>query len=279
MTISKKIWLAANDRLERIASALERLSPAPPAPITGKPKAYHWDGQAVCRAGNFTPLPLSLLSGIDVQRDALVQNSWRLARGQGAHDILLWGAKGSGKSALVKAGVGAVQAAGGALALVEIAADQVATLPALFDHLSLWTCASIVLIDDLAFDPGQRGARSLRSVLDGGISARPAHVRLYVTSNKRSIVARDMAEQAAAVNARDVLDDQLALAERFGLSLGFHACDQDMYLAIVAKYAAHLGLSFDSADALQWATQRGARSGRVAWHYAVELAGRAGKSL
>lgn len=265
--------------LERIATALERMSPPPSALIVGKPKAYHWDGRAVRIARHFAPLPLSLLSGINVQRDSLLENSWRLARGQAAHDVLLWGARGTGKSALVKASVGAVQAGGGALALVEIAADNTATLPALFDQLSRWKCASIVLIDDLAFDSGQAGVRSLRSMLEGGVSARPAHVRLYVTSNKRSIVARDMAEQSAAVNARDVLDDQLALADRFGLSLGFHSCDQDTYLAIVANYAAHLGLDFDPDDAVQWATQRGARSGRVAWHYAVELAGRAGKAL
>lgn len=267
------------DPLERIADALERLSPPPAAPIVGRASAYHWDGQALHFAQHFKPLPLSVLSGIDTQRDTLMANSWRLARGHGAHDILLWGAKGSGKSALVKAGVGAVQAAGGALALVEIAVDHLASLPALFDQLARWDIASIVLIDDLGFDAGQAGVRGLRSVLDGGISARPDSVRLYVTSNKRSIVARDMVEQAAAVNARDVLDDQLALADRFGLSLGFHSFDQDMYLGIVAKYAAHLGLDFDPADALQWAVQRGSRSGRVAWHYAVELAGRAGKSV
>ena len=265
------------DPLERIAAALERLSPPPHAPIVGKAEAYHWDGQAVRVARHFSPLPLALLGGIDAQRDALLDNSWRLSRGHGAHDILLWGAKGSGKSALVKAGVGAVQAGGGALALVEIAVDHLGSLPALFDQLAQWDFASIVLIDDLGFDAGQAGVRGLRSVLDGGISARPANVRLYVTSNKRTIVARDMGEQAAAVNARDVLDDQLALADRFGLSLGFHPCDQDMYLGIIAKYAAHLGLDYEPADALQWAVQRGSRSGRVAWHYVVELAGRAGK--
>lgn len=265
------------DLLDRIAAALERLSPPPAPPIVGSAQAYHWDGQTVHIARHFSPLPLALLGGIDTQRDALVDNSWRLARGHGAHDILLWGAKGSGKSALVKSGVGAVQAGGGALALVEIAVDHLASLPALFDQLARWDIASIVLIDDLGFDAGQAGARGLRSVLDGGISARPDNIRLYVTSNKRTIVARDMAEQAAAVNARDALDDQLALADRFGLSLGFHSLDQDMYLNIVAKYAAHLGLDFDPTDALQWAVQRGSRSGRVAWHYVVELAGRSGK--
>jgi uncharacterized protein len=279
MTISTLQTSTTEALLERIAMALERLTPPLPSPLVGEAKAYHWDGTTVHLAREFRPLPLALLGGIDVQRDTLLENSWRLARGQAAHDILLWGAKGCGKSALVKAGVGAVQAEGGALALVEIAADHAATLPALFDQLSQWTCPSIVLIDDLAFDAGQAGVRSLRSVLEGGVSARPAHVRLYVTSNKRTIVARDMAEQAAAVNARDVLDDQLALADRFGLSLGFHACDQETYLAIVANYAAHLGLAFDPHDAVQWSTQRGSRSGRVAWHYAVELAGRAGKSL
>lgn len=277
--MSAKRAAETNDLLERIATALERLSPPPPAPIVGKAKAYYWDGEAAHVAHRFAPLPLSVLGGIDAQRDALVENSWRLARGEAAHDVLLWGAKGSGKSALVKSGVGAVQAAGGALALVDIAADKIATLPALFAQLSRWKCPSIVLIDDLGFDQGEAEMRSLRSVLEGGVLARPNHVRLYVTSNKRTIVARDMAQQAAAVNARDVLDDQLALADRFGLSLGFHSCDQATYLLIVGNYAAELGLSFEPLDAIKWSTQRGARSGRVAWHYMVELAGRAGKTL
>jgi uncharacterized protein len=136
-----------------------------------------------------------------------------------------------------------------------------------------------VFLDDLAFDGTMAAARQLRSVLEGGAAARSAHVRLYVTTNRRHIVARDMAEQESAINARDVVDDRLALADRFGLNLGFHMCDQDAYLAMIAGYSRAFDLPFEVQDALIFATQRGARSGRIAWHYVVELAGRAGRAL
>ena len=266
------------DALDRIAAALERLTPPLGATVAQNAAAYRWNGATLAPV-EFAPLPLALLGGIDAQRDAVLTNTQRLAQGHGAHDVLLWGARGAGKSALVKSVVGAVQAGGGDVALVEIATDGLGTLPALFDQVAAWQRSVIIFIDDLAFDHSGTDMRSLRSVLEGGASARPPRVRLYVTSNKRNIVARDMAEQASAINGRDVADDQLALADRFGLSLGFHVCDQDTYVAIVTGYAAHLGLAFDPADAVQWATQRGSRSGRVAWHYAVELAGRAGIAL
>jgi uncharacterized protein len=265
--------------LERIAAALERLSPPPaPAPDQSAP-AFIWSEGRLQPVARFKPLPIAQLSGIDAQRDAVLENSKRLAAGHAAHDILLWGARGSGKSALVKSSVAALQGDGAALRLIEIAPDQMADLPRLFSHIADWPGASVVFIDDLAFDGQDHSTRLLRSVLEGGANARPASTRIYVTSNRRHIVARDMAEQAGAINPRDVIDDSLALADRFGLSLGFHACDQDAYLAMIAGYATAYGFAFNPAEALTWAAQRGARSGRVAWHYAVECAGRLGQSI
>ena len=261
-----------DETLRRIAAALDRIAPkAAPAPMP-EGQACRWDG-AVLRTTVFRPLPLDLLAGIDEAKAVLVENCRRHAAGHAAHDALLWGARGSGKSALVKSAVGATPG----LVLVELAATDLATLPALFDMLAASPDRRvIVFIDDLGFDDVE-AARVLRSVLDGGASARPDGVRLYVTSNRRHIVKRDMEEQA--INPRDAADDALALADRFGLSLGFHVADQPTYLAMVGGYAAAYGLLFDPADAVQFAMQRGSRSGRVAWHYVVELAGRAGRSL
>jgi uncharacterized protein len=263
----------------RIAEALERLAPPSPSPVSPDKPAYVWTGKGLSVVHPFAPLPLALLSGIDAQREALLNNFRRLANGFAAHDALLWGARGGGKSALVKSTVAALQKEGFTLAIIEVPARLIETLPALFALIKNWPRPAIVFIDDLAFEGGDDAARTLRSVLEGGASARPAQVRITVTSNRRHIVSRSMDEQDSPINPRDVIDDRMALADRFGLSLGFHVCDQDQYLAMVAGYAAHLGLPFDPQDALTWSTQRGARSGRIAWHYAVELAGRAGKKL
>ncbi len=265
--------------LTRIAEALERLSPPPPPAADPKAHpAYVWDG-GLRAARDFDPLPLDLLAGIDAQKAALTDTLHRLAAALPAHDVLLWGARGTGKSALVKAAVGAVQQAGGDLALVEATGATLDTLPRLFATLAGVNRAFAVFVDDLGFDAGGEGPRRLRSLLEGGAEARPANARLLVTANRRHIVPRDMAEQGDPISARDVMDDKLALADRFGLSLGFHVVDQPTYLAIVAGYAKAHGLRFDPADAIGWATTRGARSGRVAWHYVVELAGREGKRL
>jgi uncharacterized protein len=265
--------------LTRIADALERLSPLPPVSVSPIEPAYAWDGGQLKIISPFRPLPLALLSGIDAQRDALLTNCRRLAQGHAAHDVLLWGARGGGKSALVKSTVAAVQGEGLNLAFIEIPVRMIDSLPALFTLIKAWERPILIFIDDLAFEGSDDNARTLRSVLEGGAAARPPHVRLAVTSNRRHIVSRSMGEQDDPINPRDVVDDRLALVDRFGLSLGFHVCDQDQYLAMVAGYAAHLGLAFDVQDALTWSTQRGARSGRIAWHYAVELAGRAGRSI
>ena len=257
--------------LKRIAAALERMSPPP------MPEADPTDGDAFTWAGNrlapvraFRPLPLAQLVGIDGQKEALLENSRRHAAGLVAHDVLLWGARGMGKSALVKAAV-----AEHGLPIVEVANDAVLSLPRLFDWLSVLPRRYVIFIDDLGFEAEDSAYKALRSLLEGGVSARPDNCRLYVTSNRRNLTQRIMAENDP-INPRDVMDDRLALADRFGLSLGFHACDQATYLAIAANYARLLDLPFDRVDALSWAITRGARSGRVAWQYAQELAGRSG---
>jgi predicted AAA+ superfamily ATPase len=208
-------------------------------------------------------------------------NVARLAAGQAAHDMLLWGARGMGKSALLRASIVAEQAKNSrVMALVQVAPDALASLSALFAELNTVDRRFLVFIDDLGFEDGDgSGPRALRSWLEGGVEARPVNVRLAVTSNRRAIVARHASEQDDPINPRDAVDDKLALADRFGLSIGFHNCSQDDYLAIIAGYAETLGLEWQQGDALEWSRRRGARSGRVAWHYVTELAGRAGKVL
>ena len=264
------------DPLDRIAAALERLAPPPPAPADPLAHpAYAWRNGLLV-AIDAAAVPLERLIGLDRQRDVLLANLTRLAQGHAAHDVLLWGARGSGKSALAKAAVAAVQRAHSALALV--VADELAALPALFAALAGVPRPAAVFVDDVGVDaPGD--ARALRSLLEGGAVPRPDGVRLLVTANRRHLLPRDMAAQADAINGRDVADDQLALADRFGLSLGFHALDQAGYLAIVGGYAVAHGLTFDPAEAIEWAARRGSRSGRVAWQFVVEIAGRAGLAL
>ena len=277
----------AEEPLGRIADALQRLAPAPArANDWLSAPAYLWTGQEGRPILRIEAPALALLKGIDWQKEAVHANVARLAAGHAAHDMLLWGARGMGKSALVRAAVRAAQEdAPGKLALVQAGTDSLDTLPALFAELGDVRRNFLAYIDDLGFaESDAHGPRHLRSWLEGGIEARPANVRLAVTSNRRAIVARQMAEQDTdsghgPINPRDVVDDRLALADRFGLSLGFHACSQDEYLDIVRGYAAAHDLAWDEPDALEWARRRGARSGRVAWHYIVELAGRAGQQL
>jgi predicted AAA+ superfamily ATPase len=243
--------------------------------------AYVWDHLAARAVARIEAPRLELLRGIDQQKAAAAENVLRLARGHAAHDMLLWGARGMGKSALVRSTVLAAQdAEPGRIALVQVATDAVASLSALFSALARFERRFVVFIDDLGFAPGDAmGPRHLRSWLDGGVEARPGNVRLAVTSNRRAILNRHASEQDDPLNPRDAIDDQLALADRFGLSLGFHACSQDEYLAIVRGYADEYRLDWNESEALEWAKRRGARSGRVAWHFITELAGRAGQVL
>lgn len=271
-----------SDALDRIAAALERLAPPSPAVIdwTAAPGYVHaaTGTRAVAR---IDAPPLALLRGIEAQKALVVANVARLAQGAAAHDMLLWGARGMGKSALLRAAVAQAQAEEPArLALVQVAPDGLDGLPLLLEDLRAIDRRFLVFIDDLGFEAGDaQAARVLRSWLEGGVEARPANVRLAVTSNRRAILERHLAEQDDPINPRDAVDDKLALADRFGLSLGFHACTQDDYLAIVRGYAEAHGLAWDEGEALNWAKRRGSRSGRIAWQFVTELAGRAGRSL
>jgi predicted AAA+ superfamily ATPase len=266
----------------RIAAALERLAPPDSAAIdwTTHP-AYVWDGGSARPVVRIEAPALDLLRGIDAQKEVVATNVARHAAGHAAHDMLLWGSRGMGKSALLRASIATAQAEQpGRIALVQVSQDSLAGVTRLFTELGGIDRRFLVYIDDLGFEEGNGdGPRLLRSWLEGGVEARPGNVRLAVTSNRRAIVPRHMAEQNDPINPRDAVDDQLALADRFGLSIGFHNCSQDDYLAIIDGYARHFGLSWEEADALEWSRRRGARSGRVAWQYVTELAGRAGKAI
>lgn len=268
--------------LTRIAEALERLAPAAVSRTDWlSHPAYVWTGSAARAIDRLDAPALGLLRGIDNQKERVVTNVDRLAAGHAAHDMLLWGSRGMGKSALLRAAVLSADVIHpGRIALVQVAQEALAGVSELFAELGRVDRAFLVFIDDLGFEDGDgAGPRILRSWLEGGVEARPANVRLAVTSNRRAIVGRSMAEQDDPINPRDLVDEKLALADRFGLSVGFHNCDQDAYLAIIGGYAAEFGLEWDPADALEWSRRRGARSGRVAWQYVSELAGRAGKAI
>ncbi|WP_353217974.1 DUF815 domain-containing protein [Sandarakinorhabdus sp.] len=267
--------------LARIAAALERLSPAQAA--AADPGAGHWfgwDGAALAALPPARTTPLALYQGVDVQARELLENTRRHALGLPAHDVLLWGARGMGKSSLTRSVVAELAGRGHDLALVQVLLPALPTLPALFARLAAVQRAFLVFVDDVSLGSDAGEVHALRSLLDGGVQARPDHVRLIVTSNRRHLVPRRLAEnEADAINPRDAADDQLALADRFGLRLGFHACDQAQYLAMCAAYAGAHGLHFEPSAALAWAMARGARSGRVAWQFTVEQAGAQGVAL
>jgi len=268
--------------LARIADALERLAPrsAGHTDWLAHP-AYVWTGGAARVVERLDAPALGLLRGIDNQKERVVTNVERLAAGHAAHDMLLWGSRGMGKSAVLRAAIQAADAAHpGRIALVQVAQEALAGVTSLFAALGKVDRSFLVFIDDLGFEDGDgSGPRILRSWLEGGVEARPANVRLAVTSNRRAIVGRSMSEQDDPINPRDLVDERLALADRFGLSVGFHNCDQDAYLAIIGGYADEFALKWEPGDALEWSRRRGARSGRVAWQYINELAGRAGKAI
>lgn len=272
--------MARGSALERIAAALDRLAPPPsPPPDWRAYPAYVWDGTGARPLTALDAPALGQLRGIEAQKVALRNNCARLAQGAAAHDMLLWGARGMGKSALVRAGIADVQRERpGALALIQLAPGTLASVPALIAALAPVPRAFVLFIDDLGFGADGHGEMlALRSLLDGGIAPRPAHVRLAVTTNRRAIMARR--EDPAALHERDERDDALALADRFGLALGFHPADRATFLEIVTGYTAPLGLGFDPEEALAFAITRGNRSGRTALQYATELAGRAGLPL
>jgi uncharacterized protein len=272
----------SDDVLARIADALDRIAPKQvgTSEWLAHP-GYVWDGEHARPVPQLLGASLDLLRGIDPQKAVVSENITRLAKGHAAHDMLLWGSRGMGKSALVRAAIMAAQGRDPkCVALVQVAPDSLSTLAALFAALGGIERRFLVFIDDLGFeDSDSSGPRALRSWLEGGVEARPANVRIAVTSNRRAIVARHLSEQDDPINPRDAVDDRLALADRFGLSVGFHNCSQDDYLSIIAGYAKAHSLKWDEPEALEWSKRRGARSGRVAWQFVCELAGKAGKAI
>jgi predicted AAA+ superfamily ATPase len=280
------------DVLQRIATALERLAPPPPrAPDFSIADAFIWypDARRLAPVPRVNRVDMSLLKGIDRMRDILVENTERFARGLPANNALLWGARGMGKSSLVKAAHASVNAGlgkdAGLLKLVEIHREDIESLPDLMALLRGAPLRFLVFCDDLSFDAQDTSYKSMKAVLEGGIEGRPDNVILYATSNRRHMLSRDMIEneRSSAINPGEAVEEKVSLSDRFGLWLGFHRCSQDEFLAMVEGYVAHYRVPADAAtlrrEALEWATTRGSRSGRVAWQYVQDLAGRLGIRL
>ncbi len=275
--------------LSRIAEALERLAPTPPPAAAlddGDAFIWHADGRRLELVADVNRVDLTLLRGIDRQRDQLLENTRRFARGLPANNALLWGARGTGKSSIVKAVHATVNGeAGGRLALVEIHREDIPTLPALLGLLRTSGRPCILFCDDLSFDGQDASYKSLKAVLEGGIEGRPVNVIFYATSNRRHLMPRDMIEneRSTAIAPSEAVEEKVSLSDRFGLWLGFHACDQETYFEIIEGYAGHYGLDVDRdalrAEAREWAVTRGSRSGRVAWQFVQNLAGRLGRRL
>jgi predicted AAA+ superfamily ATPase len=276
--------------LRRIADALDRLAPPPPAgPDFAAADAFVWQSQpeALVPVPRVSRVDLGLLRGIDRVRDILLDNTERFAAGLPANNALLWGARGMGKSSLVKATHAAAVAAhpDNPPALVEIHREDIPTLPRLLTLLRGSPRPFILFCDDLSFDKDETSYKSLKAVLDGGIEGRPANVIFYATSNRRHLMPRDMIdnERSTAINPGEAVEEKVSLSDRFGLWLGFHNCSQDDYFAMVEGYAAALGLDIAREDLLaqatEWSVTRSARSGRVAWQFIQDLAGRLGQSM
>ncbi len=277
--------------LARIADALERLAPpARPRPDFAAADAFVWhaDPGALAPVTTVSRVDIGLLRGVDRVRDMLLENTERFARGLPANNALLWGARGMGKSSLVKAAHAEVNRNAPPddhLKLVEIHREDIESLPTLMGLIRESGHRFIVFCDDLSFDGGDASYKSLKAVLEGGIEGRPANVLFYATSNRRHLLSRDMMEneRSTAINPGEAVEEKVSLSDRFGLWLGFHHCNQDDYLAMVRGYAEHFGLDAPAdqieREALEWSTTRGARSGRTAWQFTHDLAGRLGRRL
>jgi predicted AAA+ superfamily ATPase len=275
--------------LERIAEALDRLAP-PRSDGAGldEAEAFVWHPEQ----GGFKPVAkinrveLGLLKGIASQADQLLENTRRFAQGLPANNALLWGARGTGKSSAVKAVHARInEECGGALALIEIHREDIPTLPHLLEELRASDRRFILFCDDLSFDGQDAAYKSLKAVLEGGIEGRPDNVVFYATSNRRHLMPRDMIEneRSTAISPSEAVEEKVSLSDRFGLWLGFHNCDQDTYLEIIRGYVEHYGIPAEPEalrrEAIEWAVTRGARSGRVAWQFIQDLAGRTGTRL
>lgn len=282
---------ALNEKLDRLIEAVTRLAP-PPVPQTDLAVADCFVWQA--DPGYLEPVrkvnrvDIGLIRGVDRVRDILVENTERFAAGHAANNVLLWGARGMGKSSLVKAVHAEINAKAKSdlpLKLIEIHREDIDTLPRLMGQLKAAPFRIILFCDDLSFDHDDTSYKSLKAALEGGVEGRPANVIFYATSNRRHLLPRDMIdnERSTAINPSEAVEEKVSLSDRFGLWLGFHKCSQDEYLDMINGYASHHGLEIDPeqlrAEALEWATTRGSRSGRVAWQFTQDLAGRLGKPL
>jgi predicted AAA+ superfamily ATPase len=288
-----KDFARIEEYLERIAAALERSSPhrvavGDMAPATADVFVWEAEDARLTPVAQVAALPLALLKGIDGARDTLYENTRRFAAGLPANNALLWGARGMGKSSLVKAlhaEVNRQSPREGRLALIEIHREDIVSLPLLLRRLREVDRRFLLFCDDLSFDRDDTSYKSLKAALEGGVEGRPANVLFYATSNRRHMMPRDMMEneRSTAINPSEAVEEKVSLSDRFGLWLGFHQCGQDEYLAMVMGYAQHFNLAL-KPDALReraiaWAAARGGRSGRVAWQFIQDLAGALGKTL
>jgi predicted AAA+ superfamily ATPase len=274
------------DLLARIADALERLAPPPQVALDlTQADAYVWDPSRahLVPVEKVSRVDIGLLKGVDRQKTILVENTLRFARGLPANNAMLWGARGMGKSSLVKATHAvANQCVPGCLVLIEIHREDIRTLPDLLNLLRSEARRCLILCDDLSFEKEDSDYKALKSVLDGGIEGRPDNVLFYATSNRRHLMPRDMIdnERSTAINPNESVEEKVSLSDRFGLWLGFHNCDQPTFLAMIDSYAADIALPITTgelhAEAIEWSVTRGARSGRVAWQFIQEMAGRLG---
>ena len=288
-----KDFARLEELLERIAAALERRSPPPEGASAMAPAGadvFVWEAEEarLMPVAHVAALPLPLLKGIDGARDTLYENTRRFAAGLPANNALLWGARGMGKSSLVKAVHAEVNRQNKLperLALIEIHREDIVSLPLLLRRLRAVDRRFLLFCDDLSFDRDDTSYKSLKAALEGGVEGRPANVLFYATSNRRHMMPRDMMEneRSTAINPSEAVEEKVSLSDRFGLWLGFHQCGQDEYLAMVMGYAQHFNLSLKPDDlrerAIAWAAGRGGRSGRVAWQFIQDLAGALGKTL
>ncbi|MEM7438438.1 MAG: ATP-binding protein [Pseudomonadota bacterium] len=277
----------SDDALRRIADALERISPPPfEAPDWTAASAFVWhvEPDRLEPVRRINRVGVDLLIGIDRARDILAENTRQFAAGLPANNALLWGARGMGKSSLVKAIHGALESDFDGLKIVEVQREDLPSIGRLLNILRGAKARFILFCDDLSFGHDDAHYKSLKAVLDGGIEGRPDNVVFYATSNRRHLMPRDMIEneRSTAINPSEAVEEKVSLSDRFGLWLGFHPCDQEQYLAMVMGYCGAAGIDYDDAvraEALEWQVTRGNRSGRVAWQFVVDLAGRQGVQI
>jgi len=276
------------DPLDRVAAALERMAPAPlTAPDFEAADAFVWhvSPDRLEPVATVNRVDMQLLVGIDRSRDTLLANTQQFARGLPANNALLWGARGMGKSSLVKAVHAAVRAEGLPLKIVELQREDLPSVGRLLNLLRGADARFLLFCDDLSFGHDDQHYKSLKAVLDGGIEGRPENVVFYATSNRRHLMPRDMIEneRSSAINPSEAVEEKVSLSDRFGLWLGFHPCDQDEYLSMIRGYCDAYGVEIDDealrAEAIEWQATRGSRSGRVAWQYFTDLAGRRGVTV